>query len=232
MADPNLLASIISGTNPLAPQMLGSYLGAQQADAATNPTYGHNEGPFGALAKTLMGFQGGNALRQGVQSTTAANTAAMPDLARLLANPDPYAQLAQGGANPIAASRLLQGATPETAANARNLAAQAALAQLNVKGFQGIQPGGAGAAVPAGKYSGAALGATSPIISGTGASSPFAGATSYPGLVVEGADPVAAVMGAPAEQWPAMIAKMNKAQRAALAAKLNAGGANAARPPT
>jgi hypothetical protein len=30
------------------------------AQAAFNPAYGHNEGPFGALAKTLAGIDGGS----------------------------------------------------------------------------------------------------------------------------------------------------------------------------
>jgi hypothetical protein len=128
MADASLLASIISGTNPMAPTMLGSYQGAQLQNAALDPNFGHNEGLFGALAKTLAGFSGGNALRQGVQQTTAANQAALPDLAKLLANPDPYTALAgnTAGFDPIAAARLLQGATPEDVAKARLANAQAA----------------------------------------------------------------------------------------------------------
>jgi hypothetical protein len=128
MADASLLASIISGTNPMAPTMLGSYQGAQLQNAALDPNFGHNEGLFGALAKTLAGFSGGNALRQGVQQTTAANQAAMPDLAKLLANPDPYTALAgnTAGFDPIAVARLVQGATPEDVAKARLASAQAA----------------------------------------------------------------------------------------------------------
>ncbi len=226
MADSSLLASIISGTNPLAPQMLGAYQGAQQTAAAIDPNYAHNEGPFGALAKTLMGFQGSNALRQGVDATTAANSAASPDLAKLLANPDPYTALAgnYNGVNPIAASRLLQGATPESVAQARNLAAQAAYMGLNVSGFKGMQPTGTVTA-PAGK--------TSAPAAGLSAASPFAGASAYP---VQGADPVATAMdpNTAAAVRAATVAKMNPAQRAslraALQAKLAGGGGNAARP--
>lgn len=135
MADSSLLASIISGTNPLSPQMLEAYQGAQLSGAGLDPNFGHNEGPFGALGKIIAAARGGPMLQHGVQATTAGNMAAMPDLAKLLANPDPYSAI-NAETNPVAAARLLQGATPETAANARLLGSQAALAGLNVTGFQ------------------------------------------------------------------------------------------------
>jgi len=135
MADASLLASIISGTNPLDPTMLGAYQGAQLSNAGLDPNFGHNEGLFGALGKMIAAARGGPMLQQGVEQATAANTAAMPDLAKLLASPDAYGAI-NAGTNPIAAARLLQGATPETAANARLLATQGALGNLNVQGFQ------------------------------------------------------------------------------------------------
>jgi hypothetical protein len=130
MADASLLASIISGTNPLDPTMLGAYQGAQLSNAGLDPNFGHNEGLFGALGKMIAAARGGPMLQQGVEQATAANTAAMPDLAKLLASPDPYTALAgnTAGFNPIAASRLLQGATPEQVAEARLKAAQTQLA--------------------------------------------------------------------------------------------------------
>jgi hypothetical protein len=164
MADASLLASIISGTNPLAPQMLDAYQGAQLSNAGLDPNFGHNEGPFGALGKIIAAARGGPMLQQGVQATTAGNMAAMPDLAKLLASPDAYAAITPQ-TNPVAAARLLQGATPETAANARLLGAQAALKQLDVAGYQRAAAAAAAGnplgAVPPGKggNGGAALGA-------------------------------------------------------------------------
>jgi|SRR5579859_736556 len=239
MADPSLLG-ILSGTNPLDPQILQGQVGAQQYDASLNPNVGHNEGPFGWLGKTLLGMGGMNAMRQAVQQTTNANTAASPDLAKLLANPDPYAALAQGGANPVAAARLLQGATPETVAAARNQAAQAALAQLNVKGYQRMLD--AGAVPSASTISTPASSKIAPV-QGTGTQSPFTGATSYPGeggsaasyQQATGIDPVMMVMdpSTPAQLRGKTVAAMTPQQRAqlraAILAKMNAGGANAAR---
>jgi hypothetical protein len=125
MADTNLLAALLSGSNPLAPQMLGGYQGAQLSDAALNPAFAHNEGPFGALAKTLAGFSGAPMLRQAVEATTAARTGANPELARMLAGNDPFTMAAAPGANPIAVSQILAGATPASAAAARLADAQA-----------------------------------------------------------------------------------------------------------
>ncbi len=134
MADTNLLAALLSGSNPLGPQMLGGYQGAQLTDAALNPAFAHNEGPFGALAKTLAGFSGAPMLRQAVEATTAARTGANPELARMLASNDPFTMAASPGANPVAVSQLLAGASPASAAAARLADAQAqqAVAQANL----------------------------------------------------------------------------------------------------
>ncbi len=140
MADPSLLASIISGTNPLAPQMLGAYQGAQLSSAGLDPNFGHNEGPFGALGKIIAAARGGPMLQQGVEATTAGNMAAMPDLAKLLASPDPYTALAGNvpGTNPVAAARLLN-ATPEDVAKTRLANMQMGL--IGAKINQANQPG-------------------------------------------------------------------------------------------
>lgn len=150
MADASLLASLIAGQDPLAAQMLGGYQGAQLSGAALDPAYGHNEGPFGALAKTLAGFSGGNQLRDAVQAVAAARAANRPEMAGVLAGDDPYKAIA---ANPAGYSdqtlaQLLSGATPQSVAEARQAAANAKLAGLNVAGFQGA--GASAAASPAG----------------------------------------------------------------------------------
>jgi hypothetical protein len=213
MADASLLASIISGTNPMAPTMLGSYQGAQLQNAALDSNFGHNEGLFGALAKTLAGFSGGNALRQGVQQTTAANQAALPDLAKLLANPDPYTALAgnTAGFDPIAAARLLQGATPEDVAKARLASAQAGLATAQTNEYKNLGQPRQPTFIPT---TGGMAG--SPSAMPTTASDLTNGRQS----LVSGADPVAALTALPPDQRAARIAMMTSQQKAALAAAL------------
>jgi hypothetical protein len=219
MPDPTL-ASIISGTNPLDPQMLNAYQGAQLSNAAIDPNFGHNEGPFGALAKLVAGARGSQMLNQGVQQTTAANTAAMPDLARLLANPDPFTALAQGGINPIAAARLLQGATPESAADARLKAAQAALAGAQVNAYNNPIKRSP-FLIPPAQPTSASSGTPTSISDFTTGRQPL--------------DPVSAVAALAPEQRSAAIAAMSPQQKAAYLARLRAmqqgGRGNATRPP-
>jgi len=224
MADSSLLAQIISGTNPNAPLMLGGYQGSQLSNAALNPEFAKNEGPFGALAKTLAGMAGPGMLQRGVEATTAANNAARPDLAKLLASQDPYSDLAAPGAafNPLAVAQILQGTTPGQVAETRKAAAEAVLGGMNVRGFQGMPPAGAGAAVPVGKNAGAALGASS-------SATPSLGTGRYP-APAEAADPVSGILTLPPAQQAAAIAKLTPAQRLALKAKIGGGGA--LRPPT
>jgi hypothetical protein len=125
MADSNLLASILSGQDPLAPQMAQGLQGAQlSATAASDPnsTYG----PIGVLAKFLGASQGHDMLNNAVQNATQARIAARPELAQLLAQPDPYAAAAQGQHSPLALAGIMGGATPESVADARLKAAQGA----------------------------------------------------------------------------------------------------------
>jgi hypothetical protein len=110
MADSNLLAAILAGQDPLAPQMLQGMQGAQlSATAAANPesTYG----PIGVLAKFLGASQGHDMQNSAVQNTTQARIAAQPELARLMANPNPYQELAQNpqGYSPLTRSAFLAG---------------------------------------------------------------------------------------------------------------------------
>jgi hypothetical protein len=125
MAGENLLASILSGQDPLAAQMVPAYQAAQRGQAAINQDYGHNEGPFGALAKTLMGVEGSN-LQPAVQNVVNQRVANQPNLAQLLASSDPYQALAAhpGNYSPLSAGTLLAGASPESVADARLKAAQ------------------------------------------------------------------------------------------------------------
>jgi hypothetical protein len=111
MADPNLLASILAGQDPLSPQMLQGQQGAQLSASAADPEYGRNQGIAGAIGKTLASFLGHDMQNQAVQGTTQARLAAQPDLARLMASPNAYQDLAQNpqGYNPIARSAFLNG---------------------------------------------------------------------------------------------------------------------------
>ncbi len=117
MADPNLLAQLLAG-GPLAPMQVGGYQGAQLSDAALNPAFAHNQGPFGALAKTIAGFSGPPMLQRAAEQATAARMGANPELARMLASNDPFGMAGAQGANPVASGLLLAGQTPSSASGA------------------------------------------------------------------------------------------------------------------
>lgn len=137
MADGSILAAILAGNDPQAAQMLQGYQGAQLQGASIDPNFGHNEGPFGALAKTIAGIRGSGMTNDAVQALTAARQSAQPDLARLLAGNDAFKAIADSpsGYNPSAVSRALAGANPGSVAEMRLKQAQAGLATNR------IQPG-------------------------------------------------------------------------------------------
>jgi hypothetical protein len=115
MADPNL-AAIFAGLDPLSAQILQGQQGAQLGAAALDPAFGHNEGIAGALAKTIAAFSGHDMMNQAVQNTTQARIAAQPGIAQLMANPNPYGELAQNPQNysPLVRAAFLAGG-PEQA---------------------------------------------------------------------------------------------------------------------
>jgi hypothetical protein len=208
MADPNL-ASIIAGNDPLSPQMLQGYQGSQLSNAAIDPDFARNSGPLGALAHLIAGVSGHDMLQNAVQNTTQARTAAQPSLASLLANPNPYQAFADNPQQygPIAGAGILNGASPETVANARLAAANAQLAGLNVGGFTNAQanppPATAGigapptrriAPLPAGNFSALGSGRYSPAPAGA------PGAASTPDM-----DPIAMAAALPPQQRQAML---------------------------
>ncbi len=130
MADNSLLAAILSGQDPLAAQMLGAVQGNQLSGAALDPNFGHNEGLFGALAKTIAGFRGGGMTQDALQGLVAARNANRPELARILASPDPFKAVAEDPSlSALTQAGVLNGATPNTVAEARQHAAQAAYLQ-------------------------------------------------------------------------------------------------------
>jgi hypothetical protein len=240
MADPNLLASIIAGQDPLSAQMLQGQQGAQLSGAALNPEFGHNEGIAGALAKTLAGFSGHDMLNNAVQNTTQARIGAQPDMARLLASNQPYQDMANnpGGYNPLARAALLNGASPLQAAQTKEALANAALANLNVTGFGNAQanpsPASAGIGAPA-------MRRVAPLPTGNFSA---LGSGRYPQAAAPSPDmDPAAIAALSPQQRQAML--QNPQTRAALLAKLRAlaaqqnapaqpqaGGGDALRPPT
>jgi hypothetical protein len=133
MADQSLLAQILSGQDPLAAQMLPAYQGSQLSNAALDPSFGHNEGPFGALAKTIAGFSGGNQMRDAVQALVQARNANRPELAQVLASPDPFKAVADNpNLSPLTQAGILNGATPNTVAEARLHAMQQQFLQSQI----------------------------------------------------------------------------------------------------
>src|SRR5580692_11094652 len=141
MADDSSLAGLIAGTDPLSPQILDA-LHAEQARAyVANPANWQNTGIAGALGRTLAAFLVPNNIST-VADIAAQRQAALPDQAKLLSNPDPYAALAAatpGQYNGLASASVLNGATPGTVAEAQLKAAQAAYAraQANEANRQG-----------------------------------------------------------------------------------------------
>jgi hypothetical protein len=239
MADPSLLASILSGQDPLAAQMVPGYLAAQQAQAAINPEYGHNEGIAGALAKTLAGI-GGAGMQPAVQNVVNQRVAAQPQLAQLLASNDPYKKLAEGGPGqygPVASAALLN-ASPEQVANTRLLNASAGLGGLNLSGYEGLnQLRQAGQPPPTGPMRGPGAGAVTgnPGMLGTGRY-PQGGAPSGGGAP----DPLAALPNMTPQQRqaffqdPRMRALALQRYRALQQhlSTVNQAGGDASRPPT
>lgn len=243
MADGNLLAALLSGQDPLASQMVPGLQGAQLSQAALDPAYGHNEGVFGALAKTLAGLTGGPMVQGAVNNTAGARVAAQPELARLLASPDPYAELAARPHDygPVASSALLNGANPDAISQARLRAAQGEFLRGKVGLAQQLGPliaaAGGGAAVggaapqraagPAGVNAGALPGnGRYPQPQAASAAPPTAAAPP----VAAAPDPVAAIGGASPEQIasvrqnPAQMAQIlkNPQLKAAFLARLRA----------
>lgn len=93
MAD---LLSILAGTDPQAAQLLAASQGLQLQGAAIDPSFGHNEGMFGALAKTIAGFRGGGMTNDALQQILAARQAARPEMLGAVNNPSgPLAYAAQ-----------------------------------------------------------------------------------------------------------------------------------------
>lgn len=141
MAD---LAGIISGTDPMAPLELKAYQQQQLLNSVRDASQWANQGPFGALARTIGGMQTGGAqdtLNQIVQQRQAAN----PQLFQALASGNPYQWGAQNPqANPTALASILANAPDAAKAQFEGAQTQALLNQA--KSYPGVvkaltQPG-------------------------------------------------------------------------------------------
>src|ERR1700722_16289480 len=101
MADASL-ASLLAGNDPLSPQILDALHAEQARGIVSDPANWQNQGIAGGIARTLAGFLAPSVSPQ-VSQIAAQRSAAQPDLAKLLAGADPYAELA---ANPGAYSPI------------------------------------------------------------------------------------------------------------------------------
>lgn len=136
MAD---LLSILASSDPQAAQLLAASQGQQLQNAAIDPNFGHNEGLFGALAKTLAGFRGGGMVNDALPQIIAARQASLPEQASIYAQQDPLKALAAGNYSPTTMASVLSGVNPENASKARLFGNQAALSGQNVAGNQGVR---------------------------------------------------------------------------------------------
>jgi hypothetical protein len=219
MADQSLLAAILSGQDPLAAQMLPAYQGSQLSNAALDPSFGHNEGPFGALAKTIAGFSGGNQMRDAVQALVQARNAARPELARVMSGTDPYGVIGQNpeGYSQQTLATLLNGATPNSVAESRLHGAQAAYTNA-----QAALANRTASPMPsaAGAITGPTAVAPGPRPAGD---TNVLGGGRYPATPgAAEADPLQQISTLPPSQRPAAIQVMSAAQKAALVAQYKA----------
>jgi hypothetical protein len=173
MADATLL-QLLSGADPLAAQMLAASQGQALTNASLDPSFGHNEGLFGALAKTIAGIRGGGMTNDAVQQIVAQRQAALPELAKLLASDNPFQAAASGNVSPGALAQFLAGQTPEGAAATRKALAAAQLGELDVAGWKRAQAQRAGIAQPAD----AGAGGLPQADAGTGIDAPAGGISS------------------------------------------------------
>lgn len=201
---PDDLASLISGTDPLAPIELRAYQAIQNANAVRDASQWANQGPFGALARTIAGFGAPMQAQNALQQVAAAKAAANPQLFQALASGNPY----QWGANnpqagPVALSSILANAPAATKAlyegsaaglNLQNLASLQALSKASNPTAPGLAPNAAvvnkaPVAAPAATPTQPDLtGVPSPAVSGVlptqaaGLPNPMALATANPGV--------------------------------------------------
>jgi hypothetical protein len=147
MADNSLLSSVLAGQDPLSPQILQAIHNENARNYVQDPNNWQGGGLFGGLARMIAGAAVPNNAPT-VADITQQRAAARPDQAALLASDNPFAAIAANPSqySPLAQAMVLNGATPQSAAETRLNAANAALAGLNVSGFQQAQQGAGGGA--------------------------------------------------------------------------------------
>jgi hypothetical protein len=133
MAD---LASIISGTDPLAPLMLQAEQQQQLLNSARDASQWQNQGLAGALARTIAGFGGGGA-QNTVNQITQQRMSAYPDIVRMLAAPEGATSYAAANPNisPLAMS-MVANQTPLQAAQGRELSIANQLGSIDLTAYQ------------------------------------------------------------------------------------------------
>ncbi len=232
MADSSLLASIISGNDPLAPQMVPAYMAAQQSQQMLEPNYGMNQGPFGALARVLAGATGygQGPLKDAVANVTAQRQAANPEILGALTNPSgPLNYAAQHPEMSNVGLAHVLATPPDTI---QNYIEAARLGRANQPGAAPLVP-----ALPGwGKIPGSMAPAQAAPLAAVGkpaqASTPAAFPGGYTGRPEVEPD-VASIATLPPAQRLQALARMSPAQRAALAAKIaqmQGGAGGGARP--
>ena len=131
MADANAnLLSILAGTDPQSPEILQALHNEQARNVVMDSSNWNNTGLAGGIGRGLAAMLMPSAAPQ-VADITANRIAAQPDEAKLLANPDPYSELANNSTaySPVARAMVLNGATPTSVADERLKAAQGAMFQ-------------------------------------------------------------------------------------------------------
>jgi len=204
--------------------------GAQLSNLAVSPAFGHNEGPFGALAKIIAGARGGGMMNDAVQQLVAQRNAALPDLAKVYAADNPLNEIANGQHLPITMAQVLGGMTPEKAAQTRLALSQAGLygaRGTNLAATNEPMPGNdivpsASVAGPAAKPSASAA----PSSGASGLSFPsngtYPGSAAAPPPLVQGADPMAVLANAPPPQRAQVAQRLTEAQKAMVAQRYRA----------
>lgn len=146
------LASILTGQDPRAAELLQAVHNEQARDYVQNPGNWQNGGLFGGLARIMAsGLVPNNT--PVVADLASQMNAARPQQAALLAQPNPFAAIAANPSaySPLAQAMVLNGATPENAALSQLQGAQSGLIGARVGMANGPIPttGGSSTTAPA-----------------------------------------------------------------------------------
>lgn len=149
------LASILAGQDPRAAELLQAVHNEQARNYVQDPNNWQGGGLFGGLARIMAsGLVPNNT--PVVSDLASQATAARPQQAALLAQPNPFAAIAAhpDAYSPLAQAMVLNGATPENAALSQLQGAQGGLIKARVDAlgdpnFATPQPSGGGASAVA-----------------------------------------------------------------------------------